>query len=325
MLYDSLRTLDLNLLVTLDVLLRERNVTRSATKLGIGQPAASAALAKLRAHFDDELLFRTGRHYELTPLAAQLITHTGPALAGVRRVFEASTTFQPATADREFRLIVSDYTTTVLGEVLAQRLAAHAPKVHVRLEQTTSAAVDNAGELLKTVDGFLLPHGHIVAAESVELFTDEWVCVVSSDNRSVGDTVTRENLRDLPWVLTHDRAAAETPAARQLAKLGLNPTVVMVVETFVSVPFLIAGTPRIALMHRRLAERLAPVADIRVLPCPGRTEPFVQYLWWHPIFTHDPGHRWLRDELVSCGEQIENGTESARGRPTAGQARAARP
>src|SRR5207244_3030001 len=92
--------LDLNLLVTLDVLLRERNVTRTAEHLGTSQPAVSAALARLRRHFGDELLHRMGNRYELTPLAAELSARTAPALAGVRRVFDVSTEFDPTSVDR---------------------------------------------------------------------------------------------------------------------------------------------------------------------------------------------------------------------------------
>lgn len=305
--YDTLRVLDLNLLITLDVLLRERNVTRTAEKLGVGQPGVSAQLARLRDHFDDELLHRTGRHYELTPLAAQLVAHTGPAIAGIRRVFEVSTTYDPHTSDREFRLLVSDYSAVVLGEVLAKRFAVCAPRVHVRLEQATELTFDTNGELLKTVDGVLLTNGRITGAESLDLFDDEWVCIVSEDNADVGNELTLDHLRELSWVFAHDKAPTVTPAAQQLARLRVKPKVVMVVESFHPVPFLVAGTNRIAMMQRRLAERLAPVAGVRVLTCPRPTEPLTQSLSWHPIFTSEPAHRWFREELRACGEAVSLG------------------
>jgi DNA-binding transcriptional LysR family regulator len=302
--YDSLRILDLNLLVALDVLLRERNVTRSAQKLGITQSAASGSLARLRRHFGDDLLHRTGKYYELTPLAAQLVTQTGPALAAVGRVFEVSTRYDPGASTRTFELIASDYAATIFGEVLARRMATRAPRISLHLQQATAEVVDNAGEVLKTVDGFLLPRGHITDAESVDLFDDEWVCVVSADNDEVGTRLTRANLRALPWVLAHDRATAVTPAARYLADLGIEPTVVTVVESFMPVPFLVAGTSRIALMQRRLAERLAAAAGVRVLPLAGRTERFTQTFLWHPIFRYDSAHRWLRTELAACADEL---------------------
>ncbi len=84
------RNLDLNLLLALDALLTERNVTRAAERLGLSQPTVSAALGRLRRHFGDELLHRIGNRYELTPLAQQLSARTTPALADVRRVFDAT-------------------------------------------------------------------------------------------------------------------------------------------------------------------------------------------------------------------------------------------
>src|SRR5690242_1510684 len=88
-----LANLDLNLLVTLDTLLRERNVTRTSEQLGVSQPAVSGALARLRRHFGDPLLTRVGNRYELTPLAARVAVLAGPALAGVRRVFDSTADF----------------------------------------------------------------------------------------------------------------------------------------------------------------------------------------------------------------------------------------
>ena len=91
----DLRTLDLNLLVTLDALLRETSVTRAAGELGVSQPAVSASLRRLRRHFDDPLLRRTGNTYALTPLAMQLKEYTGLATHAAQRVFEARPAFDP--------------------------------------------------------------------------------------------------------------------------------------------------------------------------------------------------------------------------------------
>ena len=137
-----LANLDLNLLVTLDALLRERNVTRTAEQLGVSQPAVSGALSRLRRHFGDQLLIRVGNRYELTPLAARVAALTGTALAGVRRVFDATSDFDPSDLDREFTLVSSDYAATVAGPLIARALAEKAPKARLRLQQTTPEAVD---------------------------------------------------------------------------------------------------------------------------------------------------------------------------------------
>src|ERR1700733_13882015 len=95
-------SLDLNLLVSLDALLQQASVTRAANQMGLSQPALSASLARLRRHFDDELLTRVGNEYRLTPMALQLKELARVALSGVERVFTAQPAFDPASSTREF-------------------------------------------------------------------------------------------------------------------------------------------------------------------------------------------------------------------------------
>ena len=130
----KLANLDLNLLVSLDALLAERSVSRAAERLSLSQPSLSASLARLRRHFRDDLLVRVGNRYELTPLAAQLAEQTASALAAVARVFASEPDFDPATAEREFTVLISDYAITVLGPPLAALLQ-QAPHVRLRLHQ----------------------------------------------------------------------------------------------------------------------------------------------------------------------------------------------
>jgi DNA-binding transcriptional LysR family regulator len=304
----ALRNLDLNLLPTLDALLRERNVTRASEQLGLSQPAVSAALARLRRHFGDELLHRTGNHYELTPLAQQLRAPTEVALTGVQRVFDASPEFDAASSDRTFRLMMSDYATAVFGERLVRRLADVAPDVRLQLNQTEPAFVDNAAETLRSVDGVVLPHGFLKDIPVTELYEDTWVCVVSPDNDQVGDELTMDDVGTLPWVMLWNLPTAFAPAARQLNLLGVEPRVEITVDSFLTVPFLIAGTRRIAVLQTRLAHRLAATAGVRLLPCPWDVIPLKEAFWWHPSHRRDPAHQWLRGLLQQVGEELTSST-----------------
>ncbi|MEJ3746518.1 LysR family transcriptional regulator [Actinomycetes bacterium KLBMP 9797] len=296
--------LDLNLLVTLDALLRERNLTRAAGQIGVSQPAVSAALARLRRHFGDPLLSRVGNRYELTPLAAQLLSLTGPALVGVRRVFETTPDFDPARAEREFTLVTSDYAATVLGPIVARRLAAEAPGVRLRLQQTTPGAVDHAGETLRATDGMILPHGFLIDIPHTDLYQDRWVCIVSADNPAVGEQLTLPQLGELPWVVLYNLPTAYAPAAQQLRTIGVEPRVEVVVDGFLPMPFLVAGTNRVALIQERLARRAAGPAGVRVMPCPFEVLPLVEAFWWHPMFRNDPAHAWLRRVLSEAGRVL---------------------
>jgi DNA-binding transcriptional LysR family regulator len=300
-----LASLDLNLLVALDALLQEGSVTRAAERLHLSQPALSASLARLRRHFGDELLERVGNHSELTPLAVQLRERTTLALEGVERVFASQQGFDPATSEREFRLLTSDYAVAVLGERLCALVAERAPGVRLRLRLHTPEVIDRAHDELRAVDGLIMPHGFLTELASERLFEDEWACLVATDNPLVGEALTMEDLSRLPWAVTYYGPTAFTPAARQLQMLGVEARVQVVVESFLALPHVVAGSSRIALVQRRLAGRMVAAGGLRVLPCPYDAVRLVEALWWHGMYDRDPGHRWLRETVLDAAAGLD--------------------
>jgi DNA-binding transcriptional LysR family regulator len=300
----KLVNVDLNLLLSLDALLQERSVTKAAERLGLSQPALSAALARLRRHFDDDLLLRIGNSYELTPLAVQLRERTSVAVTDVERVFGPSTLFEPRTSRREFTLLASDYSMAVIGEKISLLLAERAPAMRLRLVHHDSGMIEGSGDAMRAVDGLLLPHGLLTDVPHLDLFEDEWVCLVAADNDRVGDELTMDNLATLPWVLTYHGPRSFTPAGRQLQALGVEPHVELVVESFLALPFLIAGSDRIGLVQRQLVPRLTASGDVRALRAPFEAVPLVEAFWWHPIHAGDPEHEWLRSTLADAGRLV---------------------
>jgi DNA-binding transcriptional LysR family regulator len=294
--------LDLNLLVSLDALLVERNVTRAAGRLGVTQPTVSAALARLRRHFDDGLLTRVGNRYELTPFAVRLVDQVGAVLDGAERVLAAVSGFDPATSDREFRLALSDYAIEIIGRTLSQALAAQAPGVRLRLQPPGD--ISQGLESLRALDGLFLPRGYLAEVPHVDLYTDTWVLVVSADNATVGAKLGLADLAALPWVMTHHRPPAAMTTALRLNSLGIEPHVEVVVENFLAIPAMVAGTGRIALLQSRLATQVVSRGDLRVLRCPFDAGPIVEALWWHPTYHRDPGHAWLRRLLVDTAQDL---------------------
>jgi len=299
-----LRHLDLNLLLALDALLDERNVSRAARRLGVSQPSVSGSLARLRRHFGDELLQRRGNQYQLTILGAQLAARIPAALAGVQRVFDTAPDFDPAVAEREFTLMVSDYAAAILGEPLTELAVRQAPNVRFRLLQNTPAAVDNIDDTLRAFDGLVMPHGILSDLPVTDLYEDSWVCVVAEDNAMVGDVLTLDDLAALPWVVTYHGPTAYTPALRQLQMIGVEPAIHVVTESFLAVPFLVAGTSRIGLLQATLARRLAVAAHTRVLACPWEVVPLKEAFWWHRSNEADPAHAWLRATLAEAARRI---------------------
>jgi DNA-binding transcriptional LysR family regulator len=307
----QLTNLDLNLLVALRELLRERNVTRAAERIGVTQPAASASLARLRRHFGDELLVRGKNGYALTPLATQLADQVEMVCAATERLFATGARFDPATSEREFTLLMADYTIAVIGEGLSRLLEAAAPQVtlHVRLVRESLAT--DAVNTIRLIDGIVAPpvsRLRMPDIRSIELFRDRWVCVVSAGNRLL-DTGTPDltDLARLSWVVPYHQPTgypAAAPIPRQLTLLGIQPRLAVRVESYQSVPHFIAGTDRVALMQERLASRIAAGLDLAVLECPGDPEPIIETLWWHEDHERDLAHTWLRTLIAQAARDL---------------------
>ncbi|NGO77648.1 LysR family transcriptional regulator [Streptomyces sp. YC504] len=295
----NLASLDLNLVVALRVLLEERNVTRAGQRVGLSQPAMSAALFRLRKHFDDELLARVGGHYELTALGQVLLDRTATAYDVLERLFSSQASFDPARESREFKLVASDYAVSVFGAELARVVHEEAPGIRLRFTQTPPTVVDDTATLLSAVDGLLMPHGVISGFPATDLYDDQWVFVVADDHPTVTDGLTRRDLAELPWV-TYQRTY-DAPAVRQLGMLGIEPRVEASVDSFQLLPLLVAGTRRIALIQARLARLLAPIAPVRLVEPPYEAVPLQEALWWHPVHTHDAAHVWLRETAERVG------------------------
>lgn len=300
-----LTNLDLNLLVTLRALLRERNVTRAARNLGVTQPAVSAALSRLRRHFGDELLARVHGAYVLTPLAAQLAGQVETVCAAAERLFATGRAFDPATTEREFTLLMADYPATVLGPPLSRLFDHEAPHAALHLQFIRETLGSGAGDAIRLVDAMVSPplgHFRTPGVDSAPLFHDQWVCVVSAGNALCeAESFGIEDLARLPWVVPYHRDEgypSAAPATRQLTALGIRPRIAVRVESYRAVPDFITGTRRVALVPERLAAPIASAYGLRTLTCPVPLDPLEEHLWWEASHDEDPAHSWLRDLMA---------------------------
>ena len=306
-----LANLDLNLLVALRELIRERNVTRASERLGITQPAASAALSRLRRYFDDELLVRGKGGYVLTPLAVQLAEQVEEVCTAAERLFATSTGFDPATSQREFTILMADYTIAVMGERLSRLVYAAAPQARLHIRLVRESLASEYAEALRFIDGIVAPpmgpfqHPNI---RSAELFQDRLVCVASAQNGLLEtDTPSLEELSRLPWVAPYHQGEGHpsaAPISRQLTLLDIQPRIVVRVESYLAVPYFVMGTDRVALMQERLAAKFADQLDLRVLECPGQLNPVNEVLWWHESYKDDAAHAWLREIIIQAASEV---------------------
>ena len=306
----SLASLDLNLLVNLDALLEERNVTKAGRRLAISQPAMSQALRRLRRHFQDPLLVRNGRHYDLTALARALQDEVTLTCRLAARVFSAQASFDPAHADREFMLLATDQSVAVLGPALSRALADVGPGIRFQLRHV---AVDDVARLdneMRGTDGFIAPHSIMGKYPFLDLYKDVWVTVTGRNNRLLDGrpTLSLDDLGRLRWVVAYHNPPRDVALIiRELNSHDIDPIVDIVLDSFQSIPFFVDGTDRIASLPRRLALRLAPLADLVIRPLPFPTADLSEALWWHPTREQDPAHIWMRALLLDVARRNEIG------------------
>lgn len=295
---------DLNLLVSLDALLTERNVTRAAERLHLSQPAMSAALGRLRTHFDDPLLTRRGNSYALTPLAKRLVEQLPSAVDGVRRVLESQNDWNPAHSNREFKIYASDYSIATTGAIVSRMAAQESQSISFRFALHNETIVDNPDVSLRTADALLIPRGHVHDMPSMDLWQDRWVAVSARDHPVAETGLDFDSLSQLPWVLTYRSLTGFTAADRQLEQLGIELRVETIAEGFAAIPYFLIGTRRLGLMQAGMVERAPMREEITVLELPFDPVPVINSVWWHPSHDHDPAHHWLRALFQRAGEAL---------------------
>ncbi len=299
------RQLDLNLLVALDALLTERSITRAGKRLFLTQSAMSGALARLREYFGDELLVQVGRQMVPTPLAESLAQPVRRILMEIQQTLEARPTFDPATATRRFRLLMSDYVASVLMVDVVRHLAALAPHVEIELISNDLEAPTEALER-GDVDLMVMPENYLLATHPSEpLFDDSYVCIASADHPDIGDSLSLDEYLALGHVMVHfNRGRNPSMDEWVVGRLGITRRCEMVAMSFSSVAAFVAGTRRVATIQGRLAARLSALVPIKILRCPVDIPPLREAMQWHEQFERDAGLAWLRNEMRRIAERM---------------------
>lgn len=305
----SIRRFDLNLLLTLDVLLREKSITRAAERLSLSQPAVSGALNRLRALLDDPLLVRAGREMELTARAQALVEPVRLAILQIEAALGAEPEFSPRTARREFVLVLSEEVVPELLPALVRQLAAEAPGIrcHTELVSATSLGRLEIGEAHL---GLCLDNARIYQARAwsqnlrqQRLRPVQWVAAVDRDNPAIGERLTLDAWLAAPQAFgvpgSHHGPAEEV--ARLL--LGVDLNIQLTVPSLLHLPLVLGGTPYVATLPQRIATHFAARLPIRTLPLPVETPALHELLLWHERFETDPAHRWLRGLVASLAAE----------------------
>jgi len=299
-----LERLDLNLLVALNALLTEQGVTRAADRLCISQPAMSGALMRLREHFEDPLIIRAGRTMVLTPFAADLAPQVGELLSAIGEVARRRPGFNPATSDRSFTVVASDYAHALFLPGALRRIMACAPNVSIITELRRADHDERIARGL--IDAYIVPKAmQSLGQPSQALFEDEYVVIVWRDSDAVGDSLSLENYLELSHAVrgNSNTSAYGSGDEQRMRELGYQRKVVLRVPTFEMLPRAVVGTRLIATMQRRLAEISARQHALRILPHPLPMPRLELIMQWPALRQEDPGGIWLRGILAESARE----------------------
>jgi DNA-binding transcriptional LysR family regulator len=310
----NISRVDLNILVYLDVLLRECNVTRAAEELGISQPAMSNSLRRLRDLFDDPLLVRTSDGMTPTDRALELQPLVRNVLAAAEIAVLPKTVFDASASDRIFRIMASDYTEVTLLPQLLTRLRKEAPGIRLDIMTPSDVSFHDVerGKVDMVINRFdSLPQSF----HQVHLWDDSFSCVMSATNpviknwsldsylshkhvwvsktgMGVGVGMSSDDVQRLGWV---DEALGKLDAKRDITVFTRHYQAALLLgeqeDLIVTIPTIAART-------------MANNPKVVILDPPFEIPRMRLKMVWSPLLQRDPGHKWLRQMIKDVSSEI---------------------
>lgn len=241
--------LDLEWLAVFDEVYKTGNVSKAAERLGMAQSAASTALNKLRAHFDDRLFTRTAQGMQPTPHAERIYPNLREALGQLAQAQGNRSSFDPAQAQRRFRICMTDISEVVLLPGLLDHLRHAAPGVHIETE------------IISTISGRRLQDGEVDLAVGFmpqldagfyqqTLFMQNFVCLAAQNHPRIGARLTRKRFEAEAHAVVSTSGTGHAIVDTTLARLGLRRNVVVRLSSFLSVARIVAHTELLVVVPR---------------------------------------------------------------------------
>ena len=290
----ELKDIDLNLLVIFNQLLIERKVSKVAENLGLGQPAVSNALARLRKLFGDELFLRTSSGMQPTPFADQLAESIGYALGMIHGAINVKNSFDPASSKRRFSVGMTDIGEIYFLPLLMEKLQKLAPEVSISTMRNTTINLKDAMEA-----------GHIDLAVGLlpqlkagffqrRLFTQQYVCMFRQ-----GHPLDKKKILPSDFFATDHVAIVSAGTGHGmideiLDKNSPQRKVRLTVPHFVAVGHILQSTDLVATVPERLAEKMAKPFNLKYVAHPIKLPQIAINLFWHAKYHKDPANQWLR-------------------------------
>lgn len=301
----NLAAVDLNLFVVFDAVMRERGVTKAASKIGLTQPAVSNALARLRMHFADPLFFRVGKAMVPTPRALELAPDVEAALSRLRGVLRRPD-FDPKESGAVFRVATTDEVELLLFPVLAGRLetagaswvSTHCRRLdglyRIPAEELRGGAIDFA------IGTFGPTASTDTALVSRELYSPRYVSIARRNHPDVKGKLDLRLFCRLRHAATFYPGAGPGLIDRILEESGRKRRVVLSLPDWLAVPFVVARSNLIATVPEVVARSANAALGLQVLRCPVRIPRMTMNVVWHARTHESAPHRWFRELLAEA-------------------------
>ena len=302
----NLSAFDMNLLKVLDALLIEGSTTRAATRVGLSQPAVSAALGRLRSALDDPLFVRDGGALRPTPFALSLRAPLRAYLNGLAQMLSGLEEFDPARYEGTFCISGSDYFSVMLLPRLMKHLGRHAP--HLKISFVDVVHPSNLADMGRLDVDLSLPcvAGLPDNLDGEPMFWSDWQIVARHDHPRLkhhaidsGQPIPLELYCDLEHIVFSADGRHASYEDKVLADLGRSRSVALAVGSFRDLYETVAGSDLIAIIPKSLAQTVAARFDLTMHPLPFQMEPALLWTAWNRWHTDDPAHRWLREQVAA--------------------------
>ncbi len=300
----TLESLDLNLLLALHWLLTERNVTEAAGRLDLSQPAMSRTLGRLREVFDDPILVKSGRTMLPTPKADRLQPAVAHAIERMRDILRVSDTFDPETQQGRVRIACKDYVNFLVATTWAKNISPHAPGLELDITDLTFAA---ANDLISgRIDLVIVPDvGLMDVPPGVDLeqfvqrpiFRERYICAIRKGHPMAERKISLKQYTAMDHILINPGGRDSGIVDQVLSEHSLMRRIKYRTYSFLSAIYLLSETDCVL---------TAPEGFIKTVPNnfitfkpPLNVPDMATFAGWHPNWTHDARHKWIRERLFS--------------------------
>lgn len=295
----NILSVDLNLLNAFDAMMRERNVTRAAERIGLAQPSMSNALSRLRFVMNDELFVRSPEGMVPTKLAVDMDGHVTAALTAAEQAINVGQSFDPASARTQITIATTDAVDFIFMPKILQHLGVRAPGMQIRTRafdrdsfisqldrQEVDLAVGVAPDPVKRI-------------RAKDFYQETFVCIARKSHPLISGSLDLKQFLSSDHALFSQRGDGRGVVDTVLERMGYERNIVTSIANYTALPHLIASTDTIAVVAKRLALRASEHLPINIYPLPFEMGGFTMRQFWGMGTDRDPAQKWFRAELMS--------------------------